>query len=228
MQGSPKTILLVEDEALIALSEVKQLEKAGYRVIHSLTGEKAIEIVDANPGGINLVLMDIDLGKGIDGTQTAEQILLSSDIPILFLSSHTEPEIVSKTEKITSYGYVVKSSSFTVVDASIKMAFRLFAASRQLDLNSMELEKTNEELQASLESLQKANQRLSISEALFSKIFQVNPDIMSRSRLSDGTYVDVNEGFTRMLGYTKAEAVGHSALPPRSRDLGRRGAIGSD
>ncbi len=39
-----------------------------------------------------------------------------------------EPEVVAKTEKITSYGYVVKESSITVLDASIKMAFKLFAA----------------------------------------------------------------------------------------------------
>jgi PAS domain S-box-containing protein len=42
------------------------------------------------------------------------------------LSSHTDPEIVEKTEKITSYGYVVKNTGNTVLDASIKMAFKLF------------------------------------------------------------------------------------------------------
>ncbi len=40
--------------------------------------------------------MDINLGPGIDGTQAAEQILNKKDIPVVFLSSHTEPEVVEK------------------------------------------------------------------------------------------------------------------------------------
>jgi PAS domain S-box-containing protein len=120
-----KTILLVEDEFLVATNEKSLLVKYGYRVITANTGEKAIELMNEKLP-IDLILMDINLGPGMDGTQTAEIILKGHDIPIVFLSSHTEPEIVSKTEKITSYGYVVKHSSITVLDASIKMAFKLF------------------------------------------------------------------------------------------------------
>ena len=94
MASSNKNILLVEDEAVIALAETMELRKAGYSVIHSPTGEKAVEIINANQGGTDLILMDIDLGKGIDGTEVARQILRTNDIPILFLSSHMEPEIV--------------------------------------------------------------------------------------------------------------------------------------
>jgi PAS domain S-box-containing protein len=212
MENSTKTILLVEDEALIALQETRQLQKAGYIVIHSLTGEKAIEIVNTNPGGIDVILMDIDLGKGIDGTEAAEQILRTNDIPILFLSSHMEPEIVRKTEEITNYGYVVKSSVFTVLDASIKMALKLFAASRQLDLYSMEIEEKNKELNASLEKLQQTNQRLELSEEKFSKAFYINPDSITLTRISDGVILEVNQGFSEMTGYTHEEAIGKTTL----------------
>ncbi|MFP4563062.1 MAG: PAS domain S-box protein [Spirochaetia bacterium] len=122
-----KKILLVEDEALIAMAEAQMLEEHGYEVVTAYNGESAIEAVDSDPD-ILLILMDIDLGKGMDGTEAAEQILNRKDIPVVFLSSHTEPEVVEKTEKITSYGYVVKDSGANVLDASIKMAFRLFDA----------------------------------------------------------------------------------------------------
>ena len=69
-----KTVLLVEDEALIAMSEQKMLEKYHYRVILAYSGEEAIEIATATPG-IDIILMDINLGAGIDGTQAAEKIL---------------------------------------------------------------------------------------------------------------------------------------------------------
>jgi len=122
-----KTILLAEDEAIISMTEKMQLEKYGYAVKTVNTGEKAVEAVKTMPE-IDLVLMDINLGNGIDGTQAAQMILNDRDVPIVFVSSHTEPDIVEKTERITSYGYVVKSSSITVLDASIKMAFKLFDA----------------------------------------------------------------------------------------------------
>jgi CheY-like chemotaxis protein len=63
-----KTILLDENEAVIALAEAKTLEKFGYRVITAGSGEKAVELARENES-ISLVLMDLDLGKGIDGTE---------------------------------------------------------------------------------------------------------------------------------------------------------------
>jgi len=121
-----KQILLVEDEALIALAEKKQLERFGYSVATAFSGAAALATLNSNPS-IDLVLMDLDLGDGLDGPETAliiqEQI---KKLPIIFLSSHTEPEIINKTDSLSSYGYVVKNSAITVLDASIKMAFRLF------------------------------------------------------------------------------------------------------
>jgi CheY-like chemotaxis protein len=91
-----KRILLVEDEAILAMTEKMQLEKYGYSVRTVTTGEKAVDTVETS-SDIDLILMDINLGTGIDGTVAAERILKNHDIPIVFLSSHTEPEIVEKT-----------------------------------------------------------------------------------------------------------------------------------
>jgi PAS domain S-box-containing protein len=129
-----KTILLVEDEAVIALSERMELEKRGYGIIMASSGEEAMESC-AKRADIDLILMDINLGKGIDGTEAARRILKDRDIPIVFLSSHSEPEVVEKSEKITSYGYILKNSSITVLDAAIKMAFRLFGANKKIRKN---------------------------------------------------------------------------------------------
>jgi PAS domain S-box-containing protein len=50
----------------------------------------------------------------------------------------------------------------------------------------------------------------------FSKAFSTSPDAMSINRLRDGVYLDVNEGFCGMTGYTLQELVGHSS---REEDL---------
>ena len=148
-----KTILLVEDEVIIALSQAQDLENEGYTVVHAASGEKAIEYVCVRKEPVDLILMDIDLGKGIDGTEAAKEILKSYDIPVVFLSSHTEKEMVEKTEKITSYGYVVKSSSLTVLDASIKMAFKLFNANHVLSEKNESLHQHSQLLENIIENI---------------------------------------------------------------------------
>ena len=137
----PKTILLVEDDLLIALAEKRALEKYEYAVLHESTGEAAVATVNSVPE-IDLILMDINLGSGIDGTEAAELILANHALPIVFVSSHSEREIVEKTERITSYGYVVKNSSITVLDASIKMAFKLFDEKKRSKSIQTKLEAT--------------------------------------------------------------------------------------
>ncbi|HTX73290.1 MAG TPA: PAS domain S-box protein [Rectinemataceae bacterium] len=217
MEVSGKTILLVEDERLIALFQSRKLEQGGYRVILATTGESAVNIVNKDPSAVDLILMDINLGPGIDGTQAAQEILAQHNIPIVFLSSHTEPEIVKKTEEITNYGYVVKSSSFTVLDASIKMAFKLFRAMKQLDLSSMEIESTNEELRGRLGELQAAYDDLAQRKVLQGKFFRLSPDAICITRLSDGVCTEVNQSFSHLFGYSREEALGHSCL---AGDLG--------
>lgn len=131
-----KSILIVEDEAIIALSEKKALEKYDYEVFIAQSGEDAIGLCD-DGSCCDLILMDINLGEGIDGTEAAARILKDHDIPIIFVSSHNERIIIEKTERITSYGYIVKNSSINVFDASIKMAFKLFDANKKLKENEI-------------------------------------------------------------------------------------------
>ncbi len=148
-----KTILLVEDERLIALAEKRTLENHGYTVVTVNTGEKAIEYVHSGDD-IDLILMDIDLGAGIDGTEAAETILRDRDIPLAFLSAHTDPETVEKTEGITSYGYILKNSGDTVLLASIRMAFRLYEAKREAVQQNMLMAAAHEQLRLSDEQLE--------------------------------------------------------------------------
>ena len=150
-----KTILLVEDEVLIAMAEKMTLEKFGYQVLVVHNGEDAVTTVAKTPD-IDLILMDINLGAGMDGTEAAALILKDRDLPVVFLSSHTEPEVVAKTEKITSYGYVVKNSSGTVLDASIKMAFKLFAAKEREKEKEAALAHSRELMQYVIEHMRSA------------------------------------------------------------------------
>lgn len=175
MDMPKKTLLLVEDEAIIAMTEKIALEKYGYSVVLAGSGKKAVEAVRTCPE-IDLILMDINLGNGMDGTEAAELILGEYDVPILFVSSHSEREVVEKTEKITSYGYVLKNSSITVLDASIKMAFKLF----------------------------EANFKVERSEEYFRHSFEYAALGVCYVGI-DGNFQRVNKAFQDMLGYSEEE-----------------------
>jgi PAS domain S-box-containing protein len=188
-----KSILLVEDEALIAIGEKIALEGYGYKVITANSGEEATEAVE-NISSIDLVLMDINLGAGkMDGTKAAEIILLKRDLPVVFLSAHSEPEIVEKTEKITSYGYVVKNTGSTILDASIKMAFKLFDANK--------MEKAKEEA-------------LRESEERYHAMFEAESDAIVLIDNATGNILEANNAATALYGYDRAEF-----LTKRNTDL---------
>ncbi len=138
MRNSKKRILLVEDESLIALAEKMVLERSGFEVITARSGEEAVNLTNEG-NGFHLVLMDINLGPGMEGTQAAELILARNEVPVVFLSSHTEPEVVEKVEGITSYGYIVKNTGDTVLLASIRMAFRLYEVRKELRIQNQNL-----------------------------------------------------------------------------------------
>ncbi len=125
-----KTIMLVEDDILTAMTEKMTLEKHGYYVIIAKSGEKAVEIIRMYLR-IDLVLMTVDLFDGIDGIQAAEIILNERTLPIIFLSNHFDSDVSERTKNIISYGYVLKNSSFMVLDASIQMALRLFDSQQE-------------------------------------------------------------------------------------------------
>ena len=162
------------------------IEKKGYHVLTAMSGEAAIELFKKG-NKIDLILMNIDLGKGMDGTQAAKIILQDHDIPLLFLSNHTEMEIVKKTDKITSYGFVVKGSGENVLITAIKMAFRLHFSY--------------------MENMRQA-ESLKDSELRYRRLFETARDGIFILNASDGKIVDVNPYLMDLVGYTNDELIG--------------------
>ena len=183
--GERKTILLVEDEAIIALATAATVRGFGHDVLTAIKGEEAVGIVAADPR-IALVLMDIDLGSGLSGPEAAARILASRSLPIVFLTSHSEREMVEKVRGITRYGYVIKNSGNFVLRSSIEMAFELYDAHREAEAKMRELEESEEKYRAA---------------------FMTSPDSVNINAM-DGTFIDINEGFTQLTGYTRADVIG--------------------
>jgi len=158
-----RKILLFEDESATALVTSNMLKKNGYDVIIASDGIKAVEAVFAD-SAIDLILMDIDLGDGPDGTETASEILKTVIIPIVFLTSHSEKEIVESVRSITRYGYVIKNSGDFVLLSSIDMAFELFDSHRSLERAASAIRESEEMARRKLDSIISPEGRLDLLE----------------------------------------------------------------
>jgi len=66
---------------------------------------------------LDLVLMDIDLGRVWNGADAAREILKIRMSPVIFLTSHTERRWFARHRGITNYGYVLKNSGEDVLFA---------------------------------------------------------------------------------------------------------------
>jgi DNA-binding NarL/FixJ family response regulator len=121
-------------------------------VVTVASGIRAIDRI-GNDSSIELILMDIDLGPGMSGPDAAREILKTNDIPIVFLTSHSEREMVYKVRAITMYGYVIKNSGDFVLLTSIEMAFELFEAHMKLKKTSEQLAESEQSIRRKLDSI---------------------------------------------------------------------------
>ena len=183
-------ILLVEDEALIAMSERLVLERHGYDVCVVATGEEAVAEATAS-SEIRLVLMDIDLGSGIDGTEAAQRILVERELPIVFLTSHAEQEMVDRVRGITRYGYVMKNSGEFVLLQAIAMARELYQSHREMA----------EEIRTRRETERQLVERNTFIETILDNL----PIGLAVNYIDEGTATYLNRKFEEIYGWPAEE-----------------------
>ncbi|HET7839095.1 MAG TPA: response regulator [Rectinemataceae bacterium] len=131
MYNRPTSILLIEDDPILAMGLAVELQDHGFDVNNAYSGEGAIEALRMGMAPSDLILMDLDLGRGLDGAQTAKQILADFDIPIVFLSSHSEDEFTALTERIPSYGYLLKDNGTPIIVAAVRTALKEYKSKRR-------------------------------------------------------------------------------------------------
>lgn len=143
------SILIVEDEAIVAEDLACKVRQLGYDVAGTtMTGEEAIQLARRQRPA--LVLMDIRLAGAMDGIEAARAIHNEHKLPVLFLTAHADPETVMRARQAEAFGYILKP--FNERDLSIQIELALFkhATERQLVESKERLTGINQILQAGL------------------------------------------------------------------------------
>jgi len=174
---------------LTAITEKALLQRHGFFVEIVPSGEQAIVRMGSGEK-VDLILMDINLGSGMDGTQAAEKILESHDVPIIFLSSHTDNEVLEKVGAVSSYGYIHKNSEETVMVATVQMALRLFESKRR--------------------EADKDRQYRQLFETMSQGVVYHG---------EDGKILSANSAAARILGLTHDQLLGKTPMDPRWRAI---------
>jgi DNA-binding LytR/AlgR family response regulator len=128
------SIIIVEDEVIVAKDIQQTLMRLGYKVpATAISRNGALEkIAEYNP---NLVFMDINLKGEIDGVRIALEIKEKFDIPVIFLTSYVDKETIDRAKIAEPYGYIVKPFNETDLRTAVEIALYKFSRDHENKVN---------------------------------------------------------------------------------------------
>ncbi len=187
--SSPLRVLVLEDRPADAELILYELKRSGYNYVSQRvdTQEDYLRAIEEIP---DIILADYSLPQF-----TAMQALhllqeRGLDIPFVVVTGTISEEAAVETMKQGAADYLLKD----------RLSRLGQAVERALQQKHLRDEKRNSE------------QALRLSEDKFSKAFRISPDAIFICRLSDGRYIEVNLGFSRLTGFSPNEALGKSNL----------------
>ncbi len=154
------TIMIVEDEPIIATYIEATLIGMGYAVCSTVpSGETALERLEEDHP--DLVLMDILLEGELDGVETARRLREIMDIPVIFLTSHTDEHTVERAKLTDPSGYLVKPFHAREINIALDMALYRHRMERAIRDEVEHRRKAEEALQQALNESRQRNREVS-------------------------------------------------------------------
>ena len=125
------TVLIVEDEEIVAADLANKLGQLGYKVVGTAAeGEEAIEMAcSLKP---QVVLMDIRLHGPMDGIEAAEAVRRRYDVPVIYLTAHSDPATLERAKISEPFGYILKPFEERELATAIEMALYKHKSERHM------------------------------------------------------------------------------------------------
>ena len=186
------SILIVEDQALIAADVARVLDRKGYRVVGvANTGEAALQLAETHKP--DLVMMDIVLKGELDGIETAAGLREKFGIPVVFLTAYADTKRLNRAKLTYPFGYLVKPVQEQDLLITVKMALFI----------------------ARVESHRKA------AEDLLKKYKQIVSSTLDGVSFINRNYryVIVNDAYERILNISKEQIIGRKVEEVLGRDV---------
>jgi PAS domain S-box-containing protein len=94
----------------------------------------------------------------------------------------------------------------------IKYQNKLKVKTKSLVDKNKKMHQLNNDLNETNNQLKIINQQIEQSEKKFRVAFKTSPDAININRISDGLYIDINDGFTNLMGYTEDDVRGKTSI----------------
>jgi PAS domain S-box-containing protein len=180
-------ILIVEDSAIVALELKQFLLHLHYEVVDICdSAEEAVKSAAENE--IDLTLMDIKLKGEMDGIEAAQLLIEQYEIPVVFLTAHSDEQTLNRAKLTKPNGYIIKPFVYEDIKTTIEIALYKSIADR----------KTRE------------------SEYLFRALVENSQDGIFI--VQDFMIVYSNDSFANLFGYTLDGVIGKSFIDFVSHD----------
>src|SRR6185503_8329719 len=130
------SILIVDDEPGIRDSLKAVLEDEGFVVETVATGEECLRLAGQNEYAC--ILLDIWLGKGIDGLETLKQLRANgNNSSVVMISGHGNIETAVRSTKLGAFDFIEKPLSLEKTLVTVKNAVK----QRRLELANTEIQR---------------------------------------------------------------------------------------
>jgi DNA-binding LytR/AlgR family response regulator len=123
-------ILIVEDEIIIAEDIKLSLEDLGYKVI-DIVCDYPSALAHIESGLVDMALIDIKIDGHKSGIDIAEYIRKEQNMPVIFLTSHTDDETLDRAKKVFPEGYLIKPPGIRELRVGIELAISNFFGNHQ-------------------------------------------------------------------------------------------------
>ncbi len=130
IENSVPRILVVEDEAIVAMQIAKTLRRLGYSVCSASSGEDAIKL--AKEERPDLALMDIMLEGEMDGVQAAAHLTTHYGIPVVYLTANGDESTVHRAKLTQPYGYILKPFQEARLRSTVDLALHRRAVANRI------------------------------------------------------------------------------------------------
>lgn len=128
--GQPQ-VVIVEDEEIFIKDIQRRLRKFDYDASVSFSdGESVINYIKSHTPDI--ILMDVELQGALDGVETAEKIKEIKDIPIIFLTGHTDDYIIERAKITEPFAYVLKPLEDRELHVNISIVLQRAKSRREI------------------------------------------------------------------------------------------------
>jgi PAS domain S-box-containing protein len=139
-------------------------------------------------------------------------IVVSKDRQIRFANPAAESLLGRKEKELLNkpFGFPLKGGKTSEIDITGQGGGKTVAEMRVVDID-WEGEPAYLASLRNITELKRAVEALRESEEKFSKAFRSSPDVVSITTLKDGIFIEVNDSFTSVTGYTREEVIGRSS-----------------